>query len=130
MLIIPPPKNYRPRRRPAKKRVRVVSPTPVLVKVWYETALNVTMEFDRDVDVTNFDSTTVRINDADYGDLFEGKPFIGVLAPNRIQVSIQQLGMATGSGVRLTVPEGNGLVAASDGAAWAGVTDVVIPFGN
>ena len=125
MLINTHP-NVRGRRR--RKPAPAVSPTPVLVAVWYEQGLNVTLEFDRAIDTTAFDSTVVRVNDADYGDLYEGKPFFAQLAPNRVAVSIQLLGSASGVGVRLTVPEGNGIVAASDGAAWAGVVDVVIPF--
>jgi hypothetical protein len=46
-----------------------------------------------------------------------------------LQLIMVSIGEASGSDVVLNAAVGNGLVAQSDATAWAGVTDLVLPFG-
>ena len=48
--------------------------------------------------------------------------------PTTVQVPLDRIGDSSESGVHLFVSAGNGIVAASDGAAWAGVSDLELPF--
>ena len=50
------------------------------------------------------------------------------VGPASVLVPLDEDGEFVGTGVRLTVTAGNGIVAVDDGAAWAGVTDVELPF--
>jgi hypothetical protein len=51
-----------------------------------------------------------------------------VLGPAGIRVNLEFVEDIGGAGVVLTAGAGNGIVAVGDGAAWAGASDVELPF--
>ena len=119
------------RRRRGQSRTEPSVPLPagpVLVGVEYLVSSYVRLTFDRDIDVSGIVPAKVRVNDAELGDLMEGSSPVMLLTPQRVEINLLYLSAATGPGLTLTVGPGNGIVALEDGAAWAGVTNVAIPF--
>ena len=48
--------------------------------------------------------------------------------PQTIEFDLNALEPTSGTDVRLTVTEGNGIVAADDGQPWTGCTNLLLPF--
>ena len=88
----------------------------------------VTLTFDRAVDVSAFSGGDVLVDDA----TFNGMRYTGEVAeddgPGVVRVLLTDVGDDLGAGVTLTATAATGIVAAGDGAAWAGVTDLELPF--
>ena len=57
------------------------------------------------------------------GDAVDGQP-----TPESVALQMQPTGSASGTIDRLTAGEENGIVAAGDGTAWAGATDLGLPY--
>jgi hypothetical protein len=86
------------------------------------------LRFDRAVDVAGAVVTAIVVSDAGLGQVLRGTGAAGQQSAEDAIVILEAFGPSVGAGVRLTVGAGNGIVAV-DGGAWAGVTDVALPFG-
>jgi hypothetical protein len=50
------------------------------------------------------------------------------LSPTTLRVFLAGIAEWIGEGVTISVSAANGIVAADDGGAWAGATDLALPF--
>ncbi|MGB7159891.1 MAG: hypothetical protein WBD40_17625 [Tepidisphaeraceae bacterium] len=130
MLIIPPTKF---RKRPGRVRPRATQAPPAaltLVAAAYDKdASCVDLAFDRPIDIGAMDVTQIVVDD----DTFRGLRLVGfaspvLLNPTTVRVPLNEVGGATQPDVHLTAGAANGIVAAGDGAAWAGVNTLLLPF--
>jgi hypothetical protein len=80
----------------------------------------VTLTFDRAVSITGVHPAAISVNDGEFADAT-------LVSPTTVRVTLE-LDSDAGPGVTLTASPDNGIVAADDGAAWAGVSDVGLPF--
>ena len=131
MLVVPPPRYPRKHGRVIEP---VASPTPVLpltlVSAAYEPGgTELTLTFDRAIDIAGIDVSAFVVNDGIVGFTYQGIGSPTQLSANAVLVLLEGLIEFEGPDARLTVGAGNGIVASGDGAAWAGVSDVVVPFG-
>jgi hypothetical protein len=91
---------------------------------------SVTLVFDRAVDVSTFDPAEITLQDGIYtAGSFVGSGPATVVNPTTIQVFLEQIGSPTVSDVELSATAFTGIVAVDDGGTWAGVSDLVLPFG-
>ena len=117
-VFIPAPRRVR------RKRRQVASSVPALVLIaadyeWEEA--RVTLTFDRAVNIDGFDGTLLLVDDAvEQGVRYEGSGVVTLIGPAVARVGLAEIGASIGPGVTLTATAGAGIVAADDGAAWAG----------
>jgi hypothetical protein len=128
MVTFVPPKKVQ--RRAGKARpVFPAPPALTLVAAAYQPGEWVRLTFDRAVDVASADTAAVRVDDgAVAGWLFRGDGPAALVGPRTVQVGLAILDRPAGSGTRLSAGAGTGIVAADDGGAWPGVTDLSLPF--
>jgi hypothetical protein len=130
MLVIPPA-PYRKRR--GKDR-RIAAPSPpvgplTLVACAYEPATFVELTFDRPIDIAGLDGSVIVIDDGSMSGFRYAATLAATLtAPAVVRIELDGIEEFAGPDVRLTAGAANGIVAVGDGAAWAGVTNVGIPF--
>ena len=94
----------------------------------YDPTAAVVLTFDRAIDIAGIDGAAVVVNDGVNGLQFAGTNGVTLVGPAAVEVVLAGLGEWLDPGVTLTVSPANGIVAAGDGAAFAGVTDVGLPF--
>jgi hypothetical protein len=112
-----------------RRRRRRRPVTLTLVEATYNDSDAVHLRFDRPVNIDSVDVTQVTINDPEFsGNTFVGTGEAVLETPTMVYVPLAVTGTATGTGVQLTASADTGIVAAGDGAAWAGVTELQLPF--
>ncbi|CAN5714137.1 hypothetical protein BH09PLA1_BH09PLA1_36400 [soil metagenome] len=119
-----------------RKRVQVGAPTPppaalTLVAASYDpdTGPTLTLVFDRAINFDNFDGDQIIVNDNESLQLrFRAAGEFTVSPANTIAIQLQELGEPQGTGDTLDASADTGLVAADDGAPWAGASDLELPF--
>ena len=132
MLTIPPApfrnRRGRPLRRPPAATPPPVAPT--LVAATYAESTEVSLDFDRPVDVAGFDGSQIVVDDAEFAlTRYAATGLVTQTGPASLLIGLEPIGPATGgSGVTLTASAASGIVAVDGGAAWAGVADVELPF--
>ena len=131
MLLRQGPIIYRKHPRPIRRAPRVAPPPAaplVLVSARYEEAAAVDLTFDRAIDVAGIDPAALLVWDGGYGFEYQGTDAAELLSPTTVRVILIGIAEWTGEGVTMSVAADNGIVAADDGGAWAGVTDLALPF--
>jgi hypothetical protein len=133
MLIRTPPK-YVKRHRPLKKKPQFGPPPAVLtlVEASYSTddGALVRLKFDRAIDIAGIDEGQIGVRDG----LFLHQQLVGnaggvvVIDPQTIDVYLTATGAYAGADQLLTATGATGIVAVDDGAAWAGVSDLALPW--
>ena len=119
-------KHHRPLRR-LRGAAAVVG--PVLVGATYDQGSSVDLTFDRAIDISALDPAQVEVDDdQDSGWRLGGQGGATLVDPMTVQVPLDRIGDSSESGVHLFVSASSGIVASGDGAAWAGVSDVALPF--
>lgn len=125
---------------PAKKRIRrarrrglpggAVVDGPLLVGVEYIEAYLVMLHFDRPVNIEHAVPAAITVDDGQQAhQRFEG------ISASEVEPEIVQIGLSAPTGastqdqILLSATAGTGITS-TDGGAWAGVTDVAIPFGE
>lgn len=117
------------RRHHKPKRVMPSAPSPVgpvLVAADYVVG-QMLLTFDQAVDVSAFDGSQIIVVDGPAGFEYVGNS-ASAADPESIVVNLDLAGPATGTMVLLTATGLTGIVSANDGASWAGVADVELPF--
>src|SRR3954452_8108244 len=116
-------------RRP-RPRVRAVAALQLVSAVYSEGAW-IRLTFDRPVgNVASMDTSVVFVDDGDIGDRFQGHGAATLFAPNTVQVNVISTGPTPVIDTRLTAGANTGLTGAADRGMWAGVSDLVLPFGT
>ena len=133
MLQIPPP-PFRKRRGQAKR----TPPTPLppgpaalnLVSAAFDdVAQTLTLAFDRAIEVSGMDGAAIVIDDPVFSGLrFDATGGPELLGAETVRITLVAIGDPGGSSVRMTAGAGNGIVALDDPGAWAGVTDLELPW--
>jgi hypothetical protein len=100
----------------------------VLVAAAFDQSVSVTLTFDRDIDITSLVASAVIVDDAPESIAYRGDGPGTLLTPTTVVIALVEDGGQGGPVVTLTASAGNGIVAVDDGDAWAGVTDVTLPF--
>lgn len=131
MLIVPPPKVRNHRK--AAKRAAVVPALPQLTlqsATYDPDELIVTLYFEEGVDDSGLDGSQVSVNDP----VTNNKLYLATgdheAVDNYLEIQLEEQGPASGAAVVLNAGAGTGIVGSGDGATWAGVSDVVLPFGE
>ncbi|MGB7159139.1 MAG: hypothetical protein WBD40_13805 [Tepidisphaeraceae bacterium] len=125
-MLIVPEKPFR-RRRSGKRPMPPLAGAPVLIAAAYLAATWVRLTFDRPVSAGPIESDELFVDDRPAGIIWTWAS-ITVLAPQRLQMALTEYDTSSGSVVTLSASATTGIVSAFDGAAWAGVTDVQLPF--
>lgn len=100
-----------------------------LVSAAFDDGPNVTLAFDRAIDVTALDGAAVVVDDPVVtGVLYEATGGPVLLDPATVRITLNAIGDPSGTDVRLTAGAGNGIVAVDDGGAWAGAINLLLPF--
>ena len=119
-----------------RKPVQFGAPTPpvappVLVAASFdpEAGLFVQLQFDQPIDPSGVVGNQIMIND----DQFSGREWVAdgaitIVNPTTIRLGVSDAGGTEGPGLTMTAGAGNGIVSADSGEAWAGVTDLALPF--
>ena len=124
MLIIPPA-VYRKRR----KIKSAAGPAPVgaftmVSAVFDSTALTLTLQFSRAINIDDLDGSAISVNDAaGTGTFYAALGEVDFVNPTTVRMGLDDEGPASGSGTRLDATASNGIVAADDGQAWPGVSE-------
>ncbi|MBC7782474.1 MAG: hypothetical protein H7144_01435 [Burkholderiales bacterium] len=116
------------RKRPAT----VTTPAPpalaLVAAVYSEVDLTITLTFDRAIDYTGFDGTQISVFDpVDNNQQYLGTGGVSFMAADTIEVQLVSTGAYAGDFIHLDVTAATGIIA-TDGGAWAGVMDLVLPF--
>jgi hypothetical protein len=133
-MLNPTLSPFRPRRGQRQKRQSPPRPTPpalTLVAAEYNHDVDrvVILTFDRAIEIGSMDGGQIVVDDGnDLGLKFKATGAATLDGPAVLRVVLEDDGDATGVETTLTAGGGNGIVAADDRAAWAGVTDLNLPF--
>ena len=129
-MLVARPIKFRKRRAKARaaSEQRPPAAAPVLVSASFEASeLLLTLVFDRAVTIGGaFEGTSVAVRDGD--NLFDGAGGVIQLDPVTITVGMVLQDVQPGTGTTLTATDATGIVAATGGAAWAGATDLELPY--
>ena len=126
---MPQPPTINPARRRVHRRRKTVAPAaPVLVSASFAAPV-LRLVFDRAVDAAGFvGGAALVVDDAAISNRWEATvPAIQIDA-NTVDIELLEVETVSVPHTRMTASAGNGIVAAGDGAAWAGVTDLELPF--
>jgi hypothetical protein len=90
-----------------------------------------TLVFSRGVDIAGIVAPDIHVDDgAVSGSWYEGNPDgVVQLSTTTLQFGMLSIGEASGPTTTLSASDATGIVAADDGAPWAGVTNLELPFG-
>ena len=129
--MFPPPFIAAPARDFSKrKRMIAASATLQLISATYEANdRTVTLTFNQDINTDNMTLSAFVVTDAEYqNEVLEGVTTTGLTA-NSVTIEMEMIGTTGGGGVSLTVDIGNGIVPATGGDEWTGVSGLALPFG-
>lgn len=118
---------------PHKAGERHVPAPPVLplalVSATYDPDFSsVTLTFNQDINTDAMVINSIMVVDAQFQGLVLRAFTTTGLTANSVTVEMEFVETATGSGVTMTVDAGNGIVPASGGDEWPGLSAVALPF--
>lgn len=128
MLSIPPV-PYRKRR--GRGRLQKRQPVAPLVLVGAQLIIDdnhLNLTFDRPIDITGIDVTTITVLNGPAGIIFGCNPDPELISPTTVQFELLYLNIGSGPSITLSVTSANGIAAADDEGTWTGVEGVVLPF--
>jgi hypothetical protein len=91
-------------------------------------APSVTMQFDRAIDVSAMDVTTIRVGTVATGALYQGMDGPIVADARTVQVNLTVIDTYPETNVKLFASDQTGIVAADDGGTWSGTGGTGLPF--
>jgi hypothetical protein len=119
-----------------KRRARITQPDPapvgtgpVLVAASFDVGtMLVSLTFDVPIDVTGLVMNEVVVFDGNLGVEWGGTAEFSQPTPQSLEMVMIEQGEYVGEGYKLSAVDGAGIKSLDGGVAWAGVTDVVLPF--
>jgi hypothetical protein len=88
-----------------------------------------TLTFDRAIDTAGLAGAQITVRDGGLNErIYNATGAVTRPSASSVRIILVETGPVAGDDVRLTATGSNGIVAADDGAAWAGVSNVVLPF--
>ena len=121
---------FRPHRKPPQASAPAPPGALVLVSAEYltEDGPQVMLTFDRPINIASLHGNQFTLIDNDIsGWKYHGTG--GILSsPAAVLLGLTQFQSAAGDGIFLTASNTNGIIAAGDGAAWSGVTNLSLPY--
>jgi hypothetical protein len=87
-----------------------------------------TLSFDRAIDVGGVDGSAIHVIDGPIGTEYAATGGVTVIGATTVRLGLVFFQDAGAEQVMLNATGGNGIVAAGGGAAWAGVSDLSLPF--
>ena len=128
MIVFPVGKYRKPH---AKAKGSTAPPGPAvltLVAASYSEAELVRLTFDRAIDFSDIDLSSITVRDGQ----MDGHLFVGIEASavgaNGVDIILQAVEPFTDDYVARYATAENGIVAAVDGSEWAGVHELVLPW--
>jgi hypothetical protein len=98
------------------------------VSAAYDPGAAVDLTFDRAIDIAGMDPASVVVSDGEYGFQYAGTEESELLSPTTLRVVLVGVGEWSEPGITMTASAANGIVAEGDGAAWAGATELGLPY--
>lgn len=130
MLTNPPPKHRRRKLLDVPFNPPAPPPAPLtLVAATYVAGTGITLTFDRAIEIGALVTDAFLVNDGAGTHITSvgyGEPTL--LSPTSVRVPTISMSPYGGSTTTLYADEANGIVA-TDGGAWDGAADLVLPFG-
>jgi hypothetical protein len=128
----PFPFTFQPR-KPFTRRVRpaeAVTAAPALVQATYQSAVpSIRLTFDRAVNVPALAGNQIVIADGSINALrYDAQGDVTLINPTTIEIGLTDIEAYAGPDVRMTASAASGIVAVDGGAAWGGVTNLLLPF--
>jgi hypothetical protein len=129
MLIPLPPKSHR---RRVRLKATAANPPPTaltLVEASFDTVDGVYLRltFDRAIDASGLNGSAIQLGVNEFGYLYDATGPFEMYAPETINILMVQIGGYEGDDI-LNATSASGIVAVDDGGAWAGVTDITLPY--
>lgn len=125
MLTVTPPKT----RRPREGRPRALKPVTLVAATYDAGVPYIQLTFDRAVDVSGLVGLAITVNDGvEAGGIFAATGAVTIVSPTTVRIELSELSASSTPSTTLTATADNGIVADGDGAAWAGVSNVALPF--
>lgn len=112
---------------PHRKKPAAPPAALVLTGVAYMAGIRVRLIFDRAINIAALNPAQITVKDFDESLTFQGQAPVSLVDFRTVEVSLGEAGTYFGAGVLLSATASSGIVA-TDGGAWAGVTNVAIPF--
>ena len=130
MLIVnETPRVWRKRERPYLPVPTPAPPAaPVLVSVSYVAATSILLQFDRAIHVGGLSPSAFAVHDGGDNQAWYRGASGGLIDATTLSMDLSEQDPWDTPGVTLTVTAGNGITAADTGTAWAGVSDLLLPF--
>ena len=132
MLIPTTPLIYR--KRPARAgRPRQFGPPPAaltLVEASFdEGGQTVRLSFDRAIDIDGLVGAQITVDAGNVtGTIYEALGPATLDGPSAVVIGLLEIGPSESPDTLLSAGAGNGIVAIDDGGAWAGVSELVLPY--
>jgi hypothetical protein len=129
----PPPifTTARPRRQRKRKQIVLAAPpdpnAPVLVSAEFVLGFAVDFSFDRALNVTGIVPSAFILDDQTSGNRWRGTGASMIFFEN-FRMNMEIIGPAQGTGLRLSVSAGNGVLSQVDGTPWPGVANLELPY--
>jgi hypothetical protein len=116
-----------------KRRSVVSAPLPpgalTLVSAWFDDTGFVILGFDRAIDIAGLVGSAIVVNAPIVTDFaYAATGPTALEDPATVRISVVEIGPASGDIDVLNAGAGNGIVAVDDATAWAGVSDLELPF--
>lgn len=108
-----------------------MSPTaPVLTAATVDLeSLRLTLTFDQTIDVDGFVPSSLTVEAGKItGESYTGSESFEASGPGVVEIALESTGASGSEIVTLTASAANGIVGTNGGLAWAGVTNVELPF--
>jgi hypothetical protein len=123
----PVPFRKRPQGQSKPGRTTPRPPALNLVSASYAT-FQVTLSFDRAIDVSAFDVSTIFVNDAERSMALQGGGEFSLSDANTVSLSMSEIGDYEGGETVLIASANSGIVAVDDGGTWDGTEGTGLPF--
>lgn len=126
MLSVPPGIFIKSRRGKHKRKPTPAPAALTLVAASVDDTPVVTLQFDRAIDISSMDISTITVNDGAMGFTYTGFGDPVLLDATTVQVGLSGADDYDGPTL-LSVGSGNGIVAVG-GGSWDGVSELGLPF--